>query len=414
MVRMPPPTPPDIVSKILDMRAAGVRTNEIAAALGITVQTVYNHLNKAGAPVRAMSKPTPVDPARRASAVARYRGGESAGDIAAAFGVAPQTVRSWVLMAGETTRSKKEAASSRHLLSDADEKRLVEKYLTGIGAEATGAAFGVSGAYVYKVLIRLGVPRFPKSEAQRKRALRDDAFDTPTPDAMYWAGFMMADGSVRYCDEENRSPSFGLHLAECDRAAVSDFRDWLGSDHALQEITNKEGFKSVRVEIRSRQIVDALGRYGVVPGKQGRESAPEMCRLNPHFWRGVLDGDGCYCVVNATRPNNGIYRTPVVNLCGGEALLHQFVKFLAVNGIATKAKVAPHRGTFTFSVGHLKAMALVKAVLAESGGKPTLARKLEKMRAMMAEFAPVEASLPEDVDEVIDPDSLPRDPKIED
>jgi len=45
---------------------------------------------------------------------------------------------------------------------------------------------------------------------------------------------------------------------------------------------------------------------------------------------------------------------------------------------------------------------------------PTLARKLEKMRAMVAEFAPVEAALPEDVDEVIEPDSLPRDPKIAD
>jgi len=169
--------------------------------------------------------------------------------------------------------------------------------------------------------------------AQKKCLLNDNAFDELTKESAYWIGFLMADGNISI--RKHGAPELSVVLANKDRQHVEKFRRFLGSTHALIDISST---KATRFSVRSEKLVSALAKYGVVPNKSFITDAPVILEMNSDFWRGIIDGDGWIAIDNRNRPR--------LELVGSEKMLHQFIAFVQACHPQCGASVRPHKGIF--------------------------------------------------------------------
>jgi hypothetical protein len=173
--------------------------------------------------------------------------------------------------------------------------------------------------------------------------VRHGAFDTLTPEAAYWLGFLFADGSV--CTSRARVPSITLGLSACDREHVEQFRAFVGSGHAITDVppyrlaTGYVGQPKCVLTFGSAQLAQrvlALGRYsGPIDGELA---------ASRHFWRGVVDGDGSIGIYLYGSPNgDGMRRRyAAFSVAGQQPLLDAFNRFLAANDLPCR-KVSPRK-----------------------------------------------------------------------
>jgi hypothetical protein len=116
--------------------------------------------------------------------------------------------------------------------------------------------------------------------------LDESAFETVTDESAYWLGFLMTDGNVHY--PNNRQPRITLVLAEHDKDHIENFKTFLTSTHTIF-------YKRPR-------------------------------RMNRHFWRGCMDGDG---TVGFASGNGGRNKYAFAALYGSANLCAQFAKFVS-------------------------------------------------------------------------------------
>ena len=98
-----------------------------------------------------------------------------------------------------------------------------------------------------------------------KRLVNHEAFDVVTDDAAYWIGFLFSDGSVFH--KKNGGLTIQLRLSEIDRGHVENFRQFLGSTHAITTSPpgNFGGYRSrasVRFAVSSRRLAGRLLEIG--------------------------------------------------------------------------------------------------------------------------------------------------------
>ncbi|MGW6497876.1 hypothetical protein [Nonomuraea angiospora] len=246
----------------------------------------------------------------KADVVRRYASGESASRIAQSFGVTRQAVVGILRRRGIAVRVNAKLTSEQKAAA-------VERYIAGESSPRIAAAFKVSDMAILGVLRRRGVA------IRGKHSLREDAFDDLTADAAYWIGFLFADGTVHF--REGLKPQIGVALSKRDREHLVKLRSFLGSTHAISDISSN---RACIFSVRSEKLADrllALGRYS---GSLDRTLAKSR-----HFWRGVLDGDGSL----------GEYGGKAqVRLVGKCQLLEAFNEFLASHGM-TGLTVRPHK-----------------------------------------------------------------------
>lgn len=107
----------------------------------------------------------------------------------------------------------------------------------------------------------------------------------------YVLGLIIADGCVSYFSKrENRSPVVSICLHKNDSYLLEKIKELWGTDNKTYFSRNEAQIKAV-----SRQMADALGKYGVVPRKSFVTRFPYEVQEQywPHLIRGIFDGDGC-------------------------------------------------------------------------------------------------------------------------
>jgi hypothetical protein len=170
------------------------------------------------------------------------------------------------------------------------------------------------------------------------------AFDVVTNDAAYWIGFLFADGSV--IQQQKGAPVVQLRLSEIDRGHVENFRQFLGSTHAITTSPpgNFGGYRSrasVRFALNSRRLAERLLEMGRYEGR----IAPELA-VSRHFWRGVVDGDGSIFTLKTGYSG--------ISLVGSQRLLDAFLGFLRERNLSGRMTVWPHKSIYELSTaGHL-------------------------------------------------------------
>lgn len=177
-------------------------------------------------------------------------------------------------------------------LTPPERARILSLYATGLSSDEVAVIVGRAASSVRNVTRKAGVSRSATAHLRKwfpDESVFDNAQDRE--EASYWVGFLLADGCVssrRYT--AGCQASIILQLAEIDRAHVERFAVFLGlPTTAVCYVPQHRAWK---VSAVSQRIADALSQYGVTPRKT-YTADPAILATNRHFWRGVVDGDGC-------------------------------------------------------------------------------------------------------------------------
>jgi hypothetical protein len=258
---------------------------------------------------------------------------------------------------------------------------IARRYAAGESGSALSREYGISTACVYSACRTRGVARRSSQTVlhDKCRALNpcnDAAFDELTPDALYWIGFLWADGCVR----RNR---IGLTLASRDKEHVDAFRRFCGcSNGTIKGRSDGHGHFSSGFVMYSLHATQRLAALGFIGTKKERVP-PAALATSAHFWRGVIDGDGTVGVYKTRR-----WAGERISLVGGHGTINAFLEY-------ARAVTGPHSSHLSdcgnyaqmqFSGG--RAYDLL-GILYGHGGT-ALARKAEKAMGILRDRADVQ------------------------
>jgi hypothetical protein len=131
-------------------------------------------------------------------------------------------------------------------------------------------------------------------------SVNDDYFSAiDTEEKAYWLGFIAADGCVT---ESKYGPSLQVTLAEIDHGHLEKLKQAVGYQGTLyKRISSRHGSKHREATLRigSHAFTQHLVNLGVTPRKSFTlEPWHGPQELMHHYWRGLLDGNGCICAAS--------------------------------------------------------------------------------------------------------------------
>lgn len=332
---------PDEVSRFITLYQAGKNTPEIAELTGRSLRAVCYSLRNAGIELRA-EQPTQTPRELEDLAVRMYQDGSLRAAIAVALSTDGGTINrilrrrlgsqpDW----SDPERQAKRAriwgnpANQPFRASQETEGQILALYRSGMIWNDIVAEAGVSIKTVSNVLARRGIERsraFKTTPEQRREIIRlhgagvgvqaisqaigitedatrqftaygrESAFTAiDTPEAAYWLGFINADGAI--VGVNPGTLRLQVVLARKDREHLVKLRSFTGTKRDIWDYEAKTigGIQRPysRLICQDRAIVMDLIRHGVHPSKTGKETAWNgPANLMPHFWRGMVDGDG--------------------------------------------------------------------------------------------------------------------------
>jgi DNA-binding transcriptional regulator WhiA len=114
-----------------------------------------------------------------------------------------------------------------------------------------------------------------------------DVFKNINEDTAYWAGYLMADGSLEINDNTTR-----LHLVSTDKDQIIKYCDWIGVDKsAIRQHHNK-----FIIVVNRKGIELDLENWGIIKAKSYNFIEPKYPLLSQNifnsYMKGVFDGDG--------------------------------------------------------------------------------------------------------------------------
>lgn len=264
------------------------------------------------------------------------------------------------------------------------EKAMVETYMGTKSAKLTSEKFGIHRVTVERHLARLGIKRFPpppppgggNPKGRRLYTINHNAFSDASPEALYWAGFLAADGNIK-------NPGIiRITLAARDRHHLEKFLSFIGSNSPIRNHMGKIGdreYPQVRIEVYSQRIVHDLARSGIVEGKadcipcNGLESSKD-------FFRGLIDGDGCLTFWTQRRTHT----IPRPSFAGRKKMVEAFLRWGRSIAPWLAAQPRPTENIFQVSLTARLAHALVKEMY--EGSSAYLDRKMGIAKKIIAHY----------------------------
>lgn len=235
---------------------------------------------------------------------------------------------------------------------------------------------------------------FPENKKRRNTKqpfpCNDFCFSEITEESAYWAGFLLADGTVEY--KSQATPKISCRLAAKDISHVMKLRTFLGSTKKLlvNDATNqtKKKYPSAFTSVSSLKIAQDLYRYGITPNKTRTAEPTDLVKTNKHFWRGVIDGDGYLKLARRVRSHNGGKTSHIatdysLSLCGSERTIELFLDYCR-NITPTTAKIRFHNGAYYADISGSHAIKLVEHFYGDS--TVHLDRKYIKAIEMIDDF----------------------------
>ena len=240
----------------------------------------------------------------------------------------------------------------RTVYTQEQRKEMKDLYLAGNAIKTIATTMQSDKGTIRKELQTMLTLRSP-GEAHRLamgiKFVRSDAFDILTPEALYWIGFLYADGSI-----EKLFPVIALALAEVDKGHLEKFNQFLGGCLNVKDVTPKKadrnlkgqvtfGGKMFRVKVADRQLYDRLKHLGFTNNKTHTIVPHDLLKMSRDTWRGIIDGDGWITTGKSKGDNKKedakVYYYPRIGLCGNEATIREFLNFIKLSGIECKSTI---------------------------------------------------------------------------
>ena len=225
-----------------------------------------------------------------------------------------------------------------------EEKRenLITLYKQGKSVQQLTELLGMSKTTVRKVIRSAGLEIRSQSDQQLimngSSSLKHWAFDTLTEEALYWIGFIYADGYVH--KKQNRS-LITIDLSTEDRNHLEKFKKFLDAGVSIRDNKrhrlDKVYYTSI-ITISSKPLFDRLTELGFTNDKTYTAVVHPDLINHVAFWRGVFDGDGWI-----SRTHTRKYQYPWVGLCGTYDTVQSFIEFVKSNGVLTDVIKARHK-----------------------------------------------------------------------
>jgi len=251
------------------------------------------------------------------------------------------------------------------VLTEAQQQEATRLCAGGWSLSKCAELFGCAASTIMLVLVRAGIPR--RDRVKRCFVNGDYFAKIDTEDKAYWLGFLTADGYVK-------PGCVALALQLRDAAHIAAYAAAVESTYAIWRNASACG-----TTICSELFSEHLGRLGLDRNKSTTATPiavpAELCR---HYWRGLVDGDGC--VWN--------YKVPGVRLCGTHAIVQGFADAVeAVLGIVPR-KVRPQASIWTTTYQGRSAQEVIAWLY--SGARVSLRRKARRAdEAVMARLSEV-------------------------
>jgi hypothetical protein len=325
-------------------------------------------------------------------------------DAAAEAGIHKQTYNYWVstdeafaaraeqamaegAAARKETVSGRLGASAKAFWSDPETRAAASRQRAGSWTPERRAAASE------RLTRRMGDPEakdawMAASDAKRVRSCDNyDYFDAiDTADKAYWLGFIGADGCIRLTPTGSR---LVIKLARRDRDHLVLLHKALGAHRPIRDkdengIGNKMRPVSI-LDVCCKEVAEALVRVGITPRKsQTYQPWDGPAELMPHYWRGLVDGDGSVGITS-----EGVQ----VTLAGTEAIVSGFCEWArAVCGTKATAHPAPHQGRFwrTNIAGTVRVLHLLAALYDDA---PTALERKHAVAQLAVHGTPLAARL---------------------
>lgn len=265
-------------------------------------------------------------PEEKAEIARRFAAGETVPALCVAYGTTWNMVRKFLALHG-AKRLRADGRAYQRGLTEAEKAGIVARYRAGESTPDLAIAFACSHQTIGRTVRAAGLDVRTNAESHTHCTLNAGAFDVLTPEALYWIGFLFADGCVHH-HKGGGAPALKVGLADKDAGHLYKLRDFLGSTHKVRHatVTAKTGgprYGVADLYIRSVPLVASLERLGMCQKSLSRVALPEFLDSRD-FWRGCVDGDG-----------SASLRPAALLLCGGETLVGQFAHYLEHHGIAT-------------------------------------------------------------------------------
>ena len=122
----------------------------------------------------------------------------------------------------------------------------------------------------------------------------DNYFSEDNMESFYWAGFIAADGCIKFKNKKYKQLS--IDLSQKDHDHLKKLKQSIVFDGPIHKISSGRIDKS-EMTISSDKIFDDLVRFNIVPRKSLIYTFPKWLKkheLVNHFMRGYFDGDGSF------------------------------------------------------------------------------------------------------------------------
>ena len=209
------------------------------------------------------------------------------------------------------------------MFSPQEQAQIVNRYLCGESGIAICRDVGCSDGTCYNILSKHGVKRRSATDVSYRTHQVDASFfhEIDTEQNAYWLGFIAADGCINV-GPKGHSIIVGLALS--DSLHLHKLRNAIGFTGEVQTLQSTKKKKDSEeylwnsvLRVNCKEMVGDLLALGVTPRKSLTLTPPLIRHdLERHFWRGMVDGDGC------------IYpKGNSLSLCGTKAVCDAFETF---------------------------------------------------------------------------------------
>jgi DNA-binding CsgD family transcriptional regulator len=303
--------------------------NQIAQSLNVSGSTVLAALHAAGVPIRPR---TVLNRGQQREVCREYKSGRTSGELARAYGCSSEAIFA-------TLRRHQIKIRPKRKLDLKMRRRLRQEYRNLTIAELA-RLYKVCKPTIRKALVEMGVRiRGPRDRIRRTHSLNTSAFKFRTEETSYWVGFLLADGNV------NEYGTISVHLQLRDIRHLRKLRRFLKSGAPVRRVVNGSGYEPgstfASFSVHSKDLVEQLAVFGVLPRKTGRERLLKQ-RQSRHIWRGVIDGDGCL----SFHGQRGYFQ---LKLYGSRSLCSQFAAFVRTV-VPSRAKVRRSKTIYSFGL----------------------------------------------------------------
>jgi intein-encoded DNA endonuclease-like protein len=208
-------------------------------------------------------------------------------------------------------------------------KEIIKLYKSNLSVRQVAKKVGISPITVSRRLKEWNIKARPFKKVSKYLVDEHYFDDIDNEEKAYWLGFLLADGCVR-----TNSNMFSVNLSTIDLNHLEKLRKCLKSDNKIYyQSGGKHGMSCLTIS--NFYLANSLRNKGIVANKKWvYDVLPELQR---HFWRGVVDGDGC--IYNGSNKTKSIPIPQMqLSLVGTPETLKRFYGFCC-GIITTKAKI---------------------------------------------------------------------------